>query len=136
MTDRQIRDEVMTLLLAGHETTAMALTWALAAIDQAPGLRGDLEVEWDAMSEASPAAVLADALPLTMAVLAETLRLWPPSWMFSRRIVDPVVFDGRTVEAGTMCLISPAALHRDPRWWAEPDRFLPGRWLRWRPEGR
>ena len=121
---------MMTLLLAGHETTAMALTWAVAAIDQAPAVRADLEAEWDANREALPAGGPADALPLTMAVLAETLRLWPPSWMFSRRILQPVVLGGRTVQVGTMCLISPALLHRDPRWWAEPERFRPGRWLR------
>ena len=128
-TDRQIRDEVMTLLLAGHETTAMALLWALAAIDQDPALRADLEVEWDAQPPASSAAAPADALPLTTAVLAETLRLWPPSWMFSRRMLEPVVLRSRAIGVGTMCLISPALLHRDPRWWAEPDRFWPDRWL-------
>jgi cytochrome P450 len=129
-SDGQARDEVMTLLLAGHETTATALTWALAAIDQAPAVRADLEAEWDARPEAVPTAELADALPLTTAVLAETLRLWPPSWMFSRRVLEPVVLGGRTVPVGTMCLISPALLHRDPRSWAEPERFWPDRWLR------
>ena len=130
LTDREVRDEVMTLLLAGHETTAMALTWALAAIDQAPAVRADLEAEWDAKPEALPASELADALPLTTAVLAETLRLWPPSWMFSRRVLEPVVLSERTVQVGTMCLVSPALLHRDPRWWAEPEQFRPDRWLR------
>lgn len=127
-TDRHVRDEVMTLLLAGHETTAMALTWALAAIDQSPAVRTDLEREWDAGSDPG-------RLPLTMAVLAETLRLWPPSWMFTRRILEPVMLGDRTVPAGIMCLISPALLHRDPRWWAEPDRFRPDRWLRRDPDG-
>jgi cytochrome P450 len=130
LTEGQVRDEVMTLLLAGHETTAMALTWALAAIDQAPQLRADLEAEWDAKPQALPAGGLADALPLTTAVLAETLRLWPPSWMFSRRILEPVMLGGRTLQVGTMCLISPALLHRDPRWWADPEQFRPDRWLR------
>jgi cytochrome P450 len=129
LPDRQVRDQVMTLLLAGHETTAMALTWALAAIDQAPAVRAALETEWDADPEARPVGELTDALPLTTAVLAETLRLWPPSWMFSRRILEPVVLGGRTVPVGMMCLISPALLHRDPRWWAEPERFRPDRWL-------
>ena len=133
LTDGQVRDEVMTLLLAGHETTAMALTWALAAIDQAPAVRADLEAEWDAQPEARQLGELVEALPLTMAVLAETLRLWPPSWMFSRRVLEPVVLGGRTVQVGTMCLVSPALLHRDPRWWAEPDRFRPDRWLRRAP---
>ena len=130
LTDAQVRDQVMTLLLAGHETTAMALTWALAAIDRAPAVRADLEVEWDAQPDVAPVGELADALPLTTAVLAETLRLWPPSWMFSRRILEPVLLGGRTVPVGTMCLVSPALLHRDPRWWSEPDQFRPDRWLR------
>jgi cytochrome P450 len=129
----EARDEVMTLLLAGHETTAMALTWALAAIDQAPAVRADLEAEWDAGPELGLAGQLPDALPLTTAVLAETLRLWPPSWMFSRRVLEPVVLGGRTLQVGTMCLISPALLHRDPRWWAEPEQFRPDRWLRHEP---
>jgi cytochrome P450 len=130
LTEEQVRDEVMTLLLAGHETTAMALTWAIAAIDQAPAVRGDLEAEWHAQPEALPADEPADGLPLTMAVLAETLRLWPPSWMISRRVLEPVVLGERTVQVGTMCLVSPALLHRDPRWWVEPERFRPERWLR------
>jgi cytochrome P450 len=133
LTHRQVRDQVMTLLLAGHETTAMALTWALAAIDQAPAVRADLEAEWDATPKEPPAGGPADALPLTMAVLAETLRLWPPSWMFSRRVIEPVVLCGRAVQVGTMCLVSPALLHRDPRWWAEPEMFRPERWLQHAP---
>ena len=133
-TDRQVRDQVMTLLLAGHETTAMALTWALAAIDQAPDVRAELETEWDARREGRPAdqpvTLPSATLPLTTAVLAETLRLWPPSWMFSRRVLEPLALGGRTISAGTMCLISPALLHRDLRWWVEPDQFWPHRWLR------
>lgn len=142
-TDQQVRDQVMTLLLAGHETTAMALTWALAAIDQAPAVRAELEAEWDSRADVrtenvpagtspshQPSGTLPSAtLPVTTAVLAETLRLWPPSWMFSRRVSEPLTLGGRIVPPGTMCLISPALLHRDERWWAEPDQFLPQRWL-------
>ena len=140
LADRQVRDQVMTLLLAGHETTAMALTWALAAIDQLPALRAELETEWstrpdeqatDPRAEALSQGTLPSAtLPLTTAVLAETLRLWPPSWMFSRRTMEPLTLGGRDVPAGIMCLVSPALLHRDPRWWAEPEQFQPQRWLR------
>lgn len=137
-SDRQVRDQMMTLLLAGHETTAMALTWALAAIDQAPAVRAELEAEWNAPLESrradqSTATLPSVTLPLTTAVLAETLRLWPPSWMFSRRVVEPLTLGGGTVSAGTMCLISPALLHRDPRWWVEADRFMPHRWLHREP---
>ena len=140
LTDQQARDQVMTLLLAGHETTAMALTWALAAIDQAPAVRAELENEWDARADEqtidpraealSPATLPSATLPLTTAVLAETFRLWPPSWMFSRRTTEPLTLGGRCVPAGIMCLVSPALLHRDPRWWAEPEQFRPQRWLR------
>jgi cytochrome P450 len=126
LPDDQVRAEVMTLLLAGHETTAMALTWALAAIDQAPDVRAELEAEW---STAARDPAPADGLPLTRAVLTETLRLWPPSWMFSRRILEPMALGGRTVPVGTMCLISPLLLHRDPRWWVAPECFRPDRWL-------
>ena len=137
--DRQIRDEVMTLLLAGHETTAMALTWTLAAIDQPPAShrwRTALQAEWDSRRNTLPDTqpntqpdTLPDTLPVTLAVLAESLRLWPPSWMFSRRILEPVELGGRSVPPGTMCLVSPALLHRDPRWWSDPDTFRPERWL-------
>jgi len=143
LTDRQVRDQVMTLLLAGHETTAMALTWALAAIDQVPGVHAELENEWDAhadeqttdpRTEALPPATLPSAtLPLTTAVLAETLRLRPSSWMFSRRTMEPLTLGGTRVPAGIMCLVSPALLHRDPRWWADPEQFQPQRWLRRKP---
>ena len=135
LTDEQARAEVMTLLLAGHETTAMALTWAWAAIDQAPAVRADLEAEWDADRDASSVGGPANRRPLTMAVLAETLRLWPPSWMFSRRVLQPLPLGGRTVPVGTMCLVSPLLLHRDPRWWTEPERFRPDRWLSGEPGG-
>jgi cytochrome P450 len=140
LTDQQARDQVMTLLLAGHETTAMALTWALAAIDQGPAVRAELENEWDARADEqtidpraealSPATLPSATLPLTTAVLAETLRLSPPSWMFSRRTTEPLTLGGRCVPAGIMCLVSPALLHRDHRWWTQPEQFRPQRWLR------
>ena len=56
------------------------------------------------------------------------LRLWPPSWMFSRRLIEPLTLGGRTIQAGTMCLISPALLHRDARYFPDPLKFDPGRW--------
>ena len=130
LTDEQVRDQVMTLLLAGHETTAMALTWALAAIDRAPDVRADLEAEWDASRHHRSAGDRSEVLPITLAVLAESLRLWPPSWLFSRRVLEPLALGAREVPTGTMCLVSPYLLHRDPRWWADPEQFWPHRWLR------
>ena len=120
-SERAARDEVLTLFLAGHETTAMTLTWAYAAVDASPGLRTELEREWDRAP---------GDLPLTSAVVAETMRLWPPSWLFTRRVREPIELGDRTVPTGMMCLVSPALLHRDPRWWEHPDEFRPKRWLR------
>ncbi len=119
--DREVRDEVLTLFLAGHETTAMALTWAFVAIDQTPGLGPRLEAEWDDGGTDRP---------LTTAVVTETMRMWPPSWLFTRRLTEAIELGGHRLPAGMMCLISPALLHRDPRWWPEPDEFRPERWLR------
>jgi cytochrome P450 len=135
LTESDVRDEAMTLLLAGHETTAMALTWTLAAIDAEPAVRAGLEREWAAAAPAETSRGASTTLPRTLAVIAESMRLWPPSWMFSRRVLEPVTLGPRTVTGGTMCLISPALLHRDPESWSDPDCFRPDRWQRLGPNG-
>jgi cytochrome P450 len=127
LTAGEVRDEVMTLLLAGHETTALALTWSLAAVAGDEGVRVQLEDEWD---RADVEDLRPDALPWTTATIAEALRLWPPAWVIGRRATDGFRLGDAWVPAGTLCLVSPLSLHRDPRWWSEPDRFVPQRWLR------
>jgi cytochrome P450 len=126
-----VRDEVMTLLLAGHETTAVALSWAWWELARDPRARAALDGELG-----SPAGrqALAEAdwngLPFTRAVVAESMRLHPPAYMLGRRPAETLEIEGYRVRKGSVLLISTYALHRDPRWWGEDAAaFRPGRWL-------
>ena len=131
MPARQVRDEVLTLLLAGHETTAVALSWAWLELSRTPSARRDLDAEL-----ASPVARAAltdaawDQLPVTRAIVAETLRLHPPAYQLGRRPTEDVVLGSYRFRRGSAVLISPYALHRDERSWG-PDagEFRPSRWL-------
>ncbi|HVX47543.1 MAG TPA: cytochrome P450 [Mycobacteriales bacterium] len=128
-TEEQLRDEAMTLLLAGHETTGAALTFAWYLLDRHPQIRSWLEEELDA-AEPDLAAADVAALPRTRAVIAETMRLYPPAWTVGRRFTEPVVLDGWAVPAGASALIPQWVLHRDGRFWERPREFVPQRWLR------
>jgi cytochrome P450 len=135
MPDRQVRDEVMTLLLAGHETTANALTWSWFLLSRHPRQRAALTAEVDAVLDGrDPTAADLDALPWTRSVLAEALRLYPPAWSLGRRLVADVQVDGWTMPAGSLVVASQWVLHRDPRFWPDAHRFVPERWLT--PSGR
>jgi cytochrome P450 len=128
MPDAQIRDEVLTLLLAGHETTANALAWAWLLLDQHPAAAARLHAEVDPL----PAAPTYDdlgRLPWTHAVVAETMRLYPPAWIVGRRLLADVPLAGWTVPARSLCVASQWITHRDPRWWTDPLAFRPERWL-------
>ncbi len=131
--DTQVRDEVMTLLLAGHETTATALTWTWWLLSSHPEIAGWLHEELDAGTDAEGTAgwsyAALDRLPRTRAVLAESMRLYPPSWILGRRTLTDLELDGWTVPAGSLCVASQWALHRDPRFWSDPAEFRPSRWL-------
>jgi cytochrome P450 len=130
MSERQVRDEVMTLLLAGHETTALALTWAFLLLDRNPDARDRLEAELSAVlgdRPASPEDVA--ALPFTQAVVNETLRLYPPAYVTGREAVRDTVIGGVPIPNRHIVLISIYATHRDPRFFPEPDSFRPDRWL-------
>ena len=128
MSDKQIRDEALTILLAGHETTANALTWSwlLLARDRANSAR--LHREVDALGHPPTPADL-DALPFTKAVIAESMRLYPPAWTVGRRATEPLTIDGYTVPAGSLLATSQWIVHRDPRWWDGAAEFRPGRWI-------
>ena len=130
MSRRQVRDEVMTLLLAGHETTALALTWAFMLLDRNPAARERLEAELVATLGDRPATPedLA-ALPYTQAVLNETLRLYPPAYVTGREAVRDTRIGDVRVPNRHIVLISMHATHRDPRFYPEPDAFRPERWL-------
>jgi cytochrome P450 len=130
MTDTQLRDEVVTLVLAGHETTAMLLTWTWWLLSTHPDAGDRMRDELDAVLGGDAAGVDDIArLPNTRAVLAESLRLYPPAWTLGRRLLEDVEVDGWRLPRGSQVLASQWVLHRDPRFWDEAGSFRPQRWL-------
>lgn len=126
MGRKQIRDEAMTIFLAGHETTANALTWSLFLVSSHPDFAAKLQIELDA----APEMIQPDTpLPLTRALFAESMRLYPPVWAIGREAVEEVQIGNYTFSAGTTFLMSPYVSHRDPRFWEAADQFRPERWL-------
>jgi cytochrome P450 len=130
MTDKQLRDEVMTLFLAGHETTANALSWTWFLLAQHPAAEAKLLEELNAViGGRTPDASDLPKLTYTDAVVKESMRLYPPVYAFSRRVLADATIGGYHVPAGSAVIMSQWVLHRDPRWWDEPDQFRPQRWL-------
>lgn len=128
MSDTQLRDEVLTLMLAGHETTANALAWSWYLLDRNPDVARRLHAEVDALP-GPPGVADLPALPVTRSVVAESMRLYPPGWIIGRRALADLELDGWPIPAGSLCAVSPWVLHRDNRWWHDPLRFVPDRWL-------
>jgi cytochrome P450 len=126
MTDHQIRDEVMTLLLAGHETTANALSWTLHALGRHPEARARVEAEADALGRAPTPDDVA-RLPFTLMVLEEAMRLWPPAYVMGRQAVRDVTVGGYHFPAGAVVIINIWGLHRRPSVYPEPNAFRPER---------
>jgi cytochrome P450 len=132
MTDEEIRDEVMTLLLAGHETTANALTWTWYLLSQHPEARAQVEVEVARVcGDRRPAVTDLASLTYTRAVLSESMRLFPPAYLVGRRAVEayPVPNTDYVLPPRTVLFLSQYLLHRDGRFWDEPQRFRPERWI-------
>lgn len=129
MTDRQLRDELVTLFLAGHETTAIALTWTFHLLAQNPRVEGVLQAEVDeALGErAAPAFDDLERLPYARMVAEEAMRLYPPAYVFSRRAAGEDRLGPYRMPAGAHIVISPYAIHRRPDYWPEPDGFWPER---------
>jgi len=135
MTDVQLRDEVMTLILAGHETTANALAWTWWFLAQHPSIDARLAAEVrDACGDRPITMADLPNLPYTRAVFSEAMRLRPPAYATSREVIEPIVLGGQEVPVGAQVLVSPWVTQRDPRWWTEPLRFDPDRWLAPRAE--
>lgn len=129
MTDRQVRDELVTLILAGHETTANALTWSWYLLSKHPAVEAKLHAELEqVLGHRAPTVADLPNLTYTRMVLAESMRLFPPAWIMERKSVQEFEAGGYTFPAGTMVLASQYLVHRDPRWWPEPERFNPERW--------
>jgi cytochrome P450 len=130
MTDRQLRDEVITLFLAGHETTANALTWTWWLLARHPDVEAHLHAELDhVLADRPPTAGDVSHLPYTRAVVAESMRLYPPAWTMGRRVLRDYRWDGHVMPAGSLVLMSQWIVHRDARWWPQAERFDPERWL-------
>ena len=130
MSDEQVRDEALTLFLAGHETTAIALTWTWWSLSQNPGAEARLHEELDrTLAERPPGTEDLSLLPYTRAVISESIRLRPPAWAIGRTAVADVSAGGYPIGAGSIVVVSPWLLHHDARWWPEPEAFRPERWL-------
>jgi cytochrome P450 len=129
MSDLQLRDEAMTLYLAGHETTALTLAWSWYLLSQNPNVENELVSEWQhVLAGATPTADQLHRLPYTAAVIAESMRLYPPVYVIGREATDDLELGGYRVKRGYTVLMSQWVSHRDPRYFPEPEEFRPERW--------
>lgn len=123
-------DQVVTLVMAGHETTAKVMCWGLILLARDPRLQQRLRDEVQQVAgERDLVAADLDRLPLVAAFVHETLRLYPPIWLMSRRALEPMTFGDVRVEAQDLVCVSAWLLHRDPRWWDQPGQCQPERFL-------
>ena len=128
MSDAQLRDEAMTIFLAGHETTAVALGWTWHLLATHPDVRQRLEDEVDAaVGQRRPVVADLQHLSYVEQVVKESLRVYPPAWAISRCAIKDDVIGGFRVPAGSTVLISPYVTHRHPEFWPDPERFDPDR---------
>lgn len=134
MSDTQVRDEALTIFLAGHETTANALSWCFYLLSQYPGVADRLQAELrEVLGERMPTVEDLPRLRFAEMVLAEALRLYPPAWILGRRALGPFSVGGYRFPANTIALMSQWVMHHDPRYYPDPYRFDPARWT---PEAR
>ncbi len=131
MTDRQVRDEAMTIFLAGHETTANALTWTWYLLSQNPNAEATFHAELDAvLGERLPTIDDLPRLKYTEKVLTESMRLYPPAWIVGRETIEeyPIGRTGYTAPRGATLFASQYIMHHNPRYYDEPEQFRPDRW--------
>ncbi|MEP6822558.1 MAG: cytochrome P450 [Chthoniobacterales bacterium] len=129
MTDLQVRDEAMTIFLAGHETSASAMAWSWYLLAQHPEVEARLHAELDeALGGRAPRMDDVPRLPLTGRIFSEALRLYPPLWAMGRRALQDCEIGGYRIAAGSVVLLSSYVTHRDARWFPEPAEFKPERW--------
>jgi cytochrome P450 len=136
LSDRELRDEALTMLLAGHETTANAMTWAWHLLGYAPEVAGRLAAEAAAALGGRVDAQAAQGLGYTWQVVQEAMRLYPPIWMLIRRAEAPAEVGGVMLPAGCTVIVSPYVIHHHPAHWDAPARFDPDRFSPERAEGR
>jgi cytochrome P450 len=130
MTDRQLRDEVLTLVLAGHETTANALNWSFFLLSRNPSARERLERELaDVLGDRPPRIEDLHELRYTEAVIKESMRLFPPAWLTARRAIEEDEIGGVVIPEHSMVFLSPYVTHRLPLYFENPEGFFPERFL-------
>jgi cytochrome P450 len=127
LSDGEVRDELMTIFFAGHETSAAALAWALYLLARRPDIAGAVRAEIAALGTEQVSMADLARLPLLAQVVAETLRLYPPAWVFDRSPLHDIEVGGYRIPRGANVLLSPWVVHRDPRVWEAPDEFRPER---------
>jgi cytochrome P450 len=129
MSERQLRDETITLMLAGHETTAITLTFTWMLLSQDPAVRTALETELaEVLGDRAPTAADLPRLVVADRIVRESMRLYPPAWSLGREATEDVELGDRRFRRGTWFWFLPWTMHRDPRWYADPGRFDPDRW--------
>ena len=130
MSDKQLRDEVLTFLLAGHETTALTLTWTWHLLAQHPEVEQKLHDELDRLlSGRLPQFSDLPALTYTERVIKESMRLYPPAWSLARTVVSDFELHGYRIPSGANVVMSQWIMHRNPTYFADPEKFDPDRWL-------
>lgn len=130
MSDEQLRNETLTLLLAGHETSANALTWTWYLLSKHPDVRRRLVAEIaKVLGDRLPTAEDLPRLVYTTAIIKEAMRLYPPIWIMERRVLANDTIGGFDIPAGSSVVISPYVVHRDPRFWDNPEGFDPERFV-------
>lgn len=125
--DQLIRDEVLTLIIAGYETAASGMTWLWALLDQNPEMMARLQDEVRGLNGRPPNLEEFAKLPFLNQAIHEGWRLYPPSWVISRQVIEDDVIGGEPIEAGTLVIMSPYTIHRHPGIWPDPHSFKPER---------
>lgn len=130
MTDEQLRDEAMTIFIAGHETTSNALTWTWYLLSEHEEVEKKLHEELDEVLSDGRLPALEDLprLKYTEKVLAESMRLYPPAWALGRLTIKDVEIGGYHIPKGSLVLVSQYVMHRDPRYYTDAEKFIPERW--------
>jgi cytochrome P450 len=129
LTPAEVHDHMITLIMAGHETTANALSWTLYLLSSHPEAEQALHAELARLDGRRPGFDDLAGLTYTRAVIAESMRLFPPAWILSRTLTADADFGRWRAPAGTIVAVSPLLLHHDARWFGDPERFDPSRWL-------
>jgi cytochrome P450 len=129
MSAQQLLDEAVTMMLAGHETTALTLMYTVYLLSRNPAVAARLQREVDALGGRAPTAADVASMPYLDAVLRESLRLYPPAYAFGREVIEPFTLGGYDIPVGAQMVVCTFGMHRQPRFFPEPERFSPERWL-------